>query len=849
MKRILLLMILSCFTAVSFAQTLVNGDYRTAKTSGNWSDADMWETRNSGVWAITATAPSAANNIYVQAGHTVTVDVANAYCKDLQLSTTGSLAIGSNVVNVSGKLRAFNNPAVVGVSDGVYTTGSTSLAAAMIVTSGSGVLKFVGGTRTITAAGEWGNATTGNAVEFALNPGAVGTIVTGVKFRPILISSGTLVSDGLCSSGSGDFTIKSGATFKSTRSGGVLWNSSTSKMATLTIEAGATLELSGNSPNIDATTIVNNGTVVYSGASQNLLTKSGTNADGAALFQDYYDLKLSNSGTKQLPIFNVRVANSLTTEGTSSISNTSNSTKIVMANNSSIYRNSTGGIGSTTIEFGTSPTDVVNISIGATVSAGGELISSPSPGAIGNLTLTPSGIYTITSSRNISDFVNNGVLVLNPTTTMTLTINGDISGAGSITGNGAASLNVAGTNPNNAGVLNFTTGSQLLNNLTVTRAGLNSSVSLGTHLTLNGNLNLTNGSIHIQPGQVLTVSGVNNISGAPFSSSKYINTQVSGTLIGKIVITDLSTSKIIPVGYNGNYLPVTLNPTATSNFDINVFAGATADGNPNGTAVTTAQRSRMVDAVWNINRTAGTGDVAVTLGWDNTLEGADFANFSDAQIGIAGYNGTTFGTFSGSGNAAANTATLTTSTFSPFIVGEANTTLPLTLLSFEVKERLNSVLLTWQTTDEVNLKNYMLQHKVGDDFVTIQTVPANNKAGIFNYSYTHLTPTAGVNYYRLVGVDLDGTTHPSKDKWVNVNLGSAVNVYPNPVTQKNITVSGVVKGDVIRILNIQGQVVASKSANGNQIEEIDVQNIQAGTYILSIENAGKITSTKKVIKI
>ncbi|MNJ93093.1 hypothetical protein D3C87_107720 [compost metagenome] len=850
MKRILLLMILSCFTAVGFAQTLVDGDYRTAKISGNWSDADMWERRSGGTWAITATSPTASNNVYVQNGHTVTVDVANVYCKDLQLNTAGSLVIGTNVANVSGKIRAFTNAAVTGSADGNYSTSTATLVSSMIVTNGVGVLKFVGGTRTIAAAGEWNSATTSNAVEFALDVNATGTIVPGVKFRPIVISSGTILTDGLFSAGSGDFTIKSGAVFRSTRSGSVIWNSSTTKIATLTIESGATMELSGGSPTIDATTIINNGTITYnSSSSQNLITRSSTNTDASAVFENYYDLKFSNAGTRQLPAFNIKVAHGLYTDGTTAISNTTNSTKITMANNSTIYRSSTGNISSTAIEFGSSSSDVVNISIGAVLSVGGEMVSSPAPGTIGDLTILNTGAYTVGSSRAVNNLINNGILILSPSTSMTFTVNGNVSGIGTISGHVSASLTLAGANSGDAGMLKFTAGQEQLNNLTISRSGTGASVTLQSSLTLNGNLNLTSGLVNIQPGQRLAVSSINSISGSPFSSSKYINTQSSGGSVGKFVITDLAASRLIPLGYNGNYLPVTLNPTASSTFDINVFAGTTTDATPNGTALTAAQKSKMVDATWNIQRTSGTGNVDVTLGWDSALEGVDFANFTDAQIGVSAYNGGTYTAFTSSGNAAANTATFTTSSFSPFVVGEANTTLPLTLISFTPKQVLNSVKLEWRTTDEVNLKNYVLQHKVGNDFKDIYTVSANNKLGTFNYTYTHLNPAAGVNYYRLVGVDLDGTTHESEVKSIRVTLGSEVAVYPNPVSQRNITVSGVVKGDVIKILNIQGQIISTKVTNGNPVEEIDVQSIQAGTYILSIENGGKITSTKKVIKI
>lgn len=378
----------------------------------------------------------------------------------------------------------------------------------------------------------------------------------------------------------------------------------------------------------------------------------------------------------------------------------------------------------------------------------------------------------------------------------------------------------------------------------------NAPATTNKSVTINGKLALNNAKLTINEGDVVTMAATASFDGG-FNASNYVVTKANTTsgAVGTLKLTDLSASTLIPVGSATNYLPVTLNPTTTSSFNVNVFAGATAEATPNGAALTADQKKRIVDAVWNINRTSGSGDVGVTLGWDNTLEGTDFAAYTDAQIGIATYNGTTYGTFTGPGNAAANTATLTTSTFAPFIVGQANTTLPLNLLSFTAKASLNSVKLAWQTTSEVNLKNYVLQHKGANGFEEIYSTPANNQPGIFNYNYTHLNPVAGVNYYRLVGVDKDGTQHVTEPKSVNVALTNAVSVYPNPATGSNISVNGVTSGDIVKVLNLQGQVIATQKAGNSGVQQVNVQNIQAGTYILTVENTGKVTAIQKVIKL
>lgn len=685
MKKLLLTMTLCLAVAVGlFAQTATDGDYRSI-ASGNWTAPATWQVRVSGNWQAAATAPTATNNVYLQTGYTITIDAANVYCNDIHWGFTGgtygAVKLGVNDLNVSGKVRVYTGHATAITTtsaDGTFYTGQTSStatnAAQFNSPTTSGHLKFVGDTRVIAATGEWAsNGTTCYGI-FALNPGQTGTIATGMKLRGVDFVSGNIVSDGIMAIGgsanTGNVTIQSGAKFTSSRSNQVFTYSSGATCGTIDLQAGGTLELTDNSPEINCTIFINNGTVIYSGANQNFV-KSNINIAGAASMTSYNNLTI-NTGT----------------------------------------------------------------------------------------------VLTLPAGKNI---------------------------------------------------------------------------------TVLGALTLTSGNLAIPSTSTLELGAGATIVGG--DASKYIQTMVSGAASGILKLTDLSASTLIPVGSATNYLPVNLIPTAASSFNINVFEGATAEATPNGAALTADQKKRIVDAVWNINRTSGSGDVGVTLGWDNTLEGTDFAAYTDAQIGIATYNGTTYGTFTGPGNAAANTATLTTSTFAPFIVGQANTTLPLNLLSFTAKASLNSVKLAWQTTSEVNLKNYVLQHKGANGFEDIYSTPANNQPGIFNYSYTHLNPVAGVNYYRLVGVDKDGTQHVTEPKSVNVALTNAVSVYPNPATGSNISVNGVTSGDIVKVLNLQGQVIATQKAGNSGVQQVNVQNIQAGTYILTVENTGKVTAIQKVIKL
>lgn len=492
-----------------------DGDYRTAKTTGNWNDTDMWQVRNASAWAITTTPPGATNTVFIQSGHAVTVTDASVSCYSLHISITGILAIGSNIVNVNGKVRAFTGLAETSTADGTFLgTDSTTPASTMITTSGSGVLKFVGNTRNIAFSTEWNSTGTSNAAEFALTSGQTGSLTgTGIKFKTIIFSSGVITTDSFISASTGDLTIKSGATLITSRSstGGVIGNSSSAVCGIVSIEAGGILELTGTSPTINCTTFSNNGIIKYTKAgSQNLLASGTvTGTAGTTAYNNYSTLILGGTSTKTL-FAPITVSTLLKFEGTNtSVSATSINT-ITMLNDSTIEKGTSlnpNTIISTAnaqfVKYGTLSTDLVNLKISASTTSSGELISAPpGPGKIGTLTVNNGVTYTISGGRSVTNIVNNGIIGLAPGTSMTLTIGGTLSGSGTFTSN-ISTGNVAGsetpeyfsssfdfTNTGTIGTLNMTPSAKEIKNLSV-----KGNLTLGSSIQLNGNLVLTSGTL------------------------------------------------------------------------------------------------------------------------------------------------------------------------------------------------------------------------------------------------------------------------------------------------------------------------------------------------------------------
>ncbi len=294
-----------------------DGDYRTIAT-GNWSNLLNWQTRVAGLWVVASSLPVSTSNVYIQAAHTITIDVAIATCNDLHINSAASsvLAIGTNSIEVNGKLRAFTGTAVtsLGADVAFYSgqTSTTTVGSTCITSSGVGRMRIIGNTRVVTYTGEWGNNPPSWDVEFAPTAGQTLTIQTGFKAGNITIATGTVLStstdmrmDG-GAAGTGSLAVKNGATLQYSNNSITLQRvgtaSATSHFASVTVEATGILEFSGtSSPVIGASAFALNGTVIYSGAGNQTLAAKGGNS-AATDPNAYTHITISGGGNKTLPI-------------------------------------------------------------------------------------------------------------------------------------------------------------------------------------------------------------------------------------------------------------------------------------------------------------------------------------------------------------------------------------------------------------------------------------------------------------------------------------------------------------------------------------------------------------------
>lgn len=175
--------------------------------------------------------------------------------------------------------------------------------------------------------------------------------------------------------------------------------------------------------------------------------------------------------------------------------------------------------------------------------------------------------------------------------------------------------------------------------------------------------------------------------------------------------------------------------------------------------------------------------------------------------------------------------------------------LPVKLISFTAVREQGQALLSWATSEEVNSEKFEIERSLdGKKWIMIGTVAASGETTqtITRYGFTDINPVAGENLYRLKMIDADQTFAYSKIVNLNFKSGAFANTYPNPATDRVIIAADnweTVK--IVRIFNNAGQTVYTSE---NPEQEINVQPLATGPYVIGLERLNGIQENVKFVK-
>jgi hypothetical protein len=187
----------------------------------------------------------------------------------------------------------------------------------------------------------------------------------------------------------------------------------------------------------------------------------------------------------------------------------------------------------------------------------------------------------------------------------------------------------------------------------------------------------------------------------------------------------------------------------------------------------------------------------------------------------------------------------------------ASFALPVKLTNFIGNKYQNNVKLQWQTAQEQNSKNFIVQRSIdGINFTDLTIIQATgNSSVITTYNYTDGVSllTSKKVYYRLQQNDKDGTYTYSDILTIKTDKQKQdLMVLTNPV-KNEITVQAYFaqKGYAnVTIINNEGKIVTQKSIavqEGINVSKILINDLAKGVYILKI-NTENENYTEKILK-
>jgi beta-glucosidase len=182
--------------------------------------------------------------------------------------------------------------------------------------------------------------------------------------------------------------------------------------------------------------------------------------------------------------------------------------------------------------------------------------------------------------------------------------------------------------------------------------------------------------------------------------------------------------------------------------------------------------------------------------------------------------------------------------------------LPVTLTSFSAVSQGTSVGVNWATASEQHNAGFEVQRSAdGARFATLATVAGmGTTEGAHTYHYVDATPLRTTSYYRLKQLDLDGTFAYSSVVAVQVATSTAtLSIYPNPTTDRATVTweTPIENAGRWYLTNSTGQVVHAEPLSGEAASTtlaLDLQPYPAGSYVLTVESAGKVLRRARVQK-
>ena len=170
--------------------------------------------------------------------------------------------------------------------------------------------------------------------------------------------------------------------------------------------------------------------------------------------------------------------------------------------------------------------------------------------------------------------------------------------------------------------------------------------------------------------------------------------------------------------------------------------------------------------------------------------------------------------------------------------------LPVELLSFKGIKKGKTSQLQWETSNEKNLVNYIIErspdgrnfHPVG--FTKPRSTSANEKVA---YDFVDDQPEMGINYYRLLSKGVGKDEKYSKVISLDFGLGLSGRVYPNPLDGElsiDLDIESNTGEVEVGIYDVVGKQVLSKKFQNNDRRvnmTLPTSDLAPGSYFVKVK--------------
>lgn len=414
-----------------------------------------------------------------------------------------------------------------------------------------------------------------------------------------------------------------------------------------------------------------------------------------------------------------------------------------------------------------------------------------------------------------------------------------------IFGAGTGIVELAGSNNQ---IITSASSIPVIQQLVVNKTASTNSVTLNSPVSIGNSATFTTGIVNTTSNNYLNFAAGSSISGA--SSSSYVDGPVRKT--GNTAFT-------FPTGDNNIYRPIAISaPTnATHAFTAQYIKATQAYGN--STTFSAPLYTVSACEYWILDRTTGTSDVSVTLGWNSSDCPIDSYVTDPAALVVARWDGSAWvshGNGGTTGTSAAGTVTSSAAvtSFSPFALGSttSNNPLPVELTSFSCNKISNgTVQLSWITASESNSDYFSIEKS--NDGIRFESIgkkaASGNSTDAVRYTFVDTDPNAGKAYYRLKQIDLDGKSEYSDLCFVNNELEEyKLKVYPNPAGNTVYVNFGTNVSPSVSVLNNWGDEVPVKVYDGDNGKVLDTSNLPDGFYIIQVTIDRKTFKEKVIVQ-